>query len=40
MSLVAVTVAGAAEKDTSMLPADERKMARGDDTSWPRIDTA
>jgi hypothetical protein len=37
---VAAMVAGAAEKVTSILPADMRKLARADDMCWPRIDPA
>jgi hypothetical protein len=39
-AVVAVMVAGAAEKVTSIPPTDERRVARTDDTFWPRIDPA
>jgi hypothetical protein len=37
---VAVRVAGAAEKVTSIVPAATCKLALADDTFWPRIDPA
>src|ERR1017187_9767331 len=39
-SVVAVMAGGTAEKVTSILPADKRRVACTDDTSWPRIDPA
>ena len=40
MSVMAVTLASTAEKVTSILPSDERRVACWDDTSWPRIEPA